>query len=376
MASIHKRFGSKFWWASWRDSEGRQTFRSTKLADRAKALTFALEMERAARLEALTEAQARRVLDGILERVGDGERLRNPSVEEWLREWLATKETARTASTAERYRGTIDTFIRHIAGRAKRPLTALVTRDVQGFADARLKKEKVSASTVILDVKILRTALNVARRQGLVQVNVAESVELPDKASVERGTFTATEVGILVNAASGEWRTLILCGYFLGARLSDLVRLEWNHADLASGTVTFTQRKTRKPIMIPLHSDLRAHLEELAASDRPERFIMPGMADKGPGGKHGLSEGFKRIVTKAGLDLQTVKGSGRRNISRRTFHALRHSFTSALANAGVAPELRMKLTGHQSSAIHRGYTHHELETLRQAVAKLPGVVNS
>jgi integrase len=98
---------------------------------------------------------------------------------------------------------------------------------------------------------------------------------------------------------------------------------------------------------------------------------MPGMADKGPGGRHGLSESFKRIVRKSGLDLQTVQGGGDRKSSRRTFHALRHSFTSALANAGVAPELRMKLTGHSSEAVHRGYTHHELETLKAAISKLP-----
>ena len=100
---------------------------------------------------------------------------------------------------------------------------------------------------------------------------------------------------------------------------------------------------------------------------------MPGMAEKGPGGRPGLSESFKRIVEKAGLDLQTVQGSGARKISRRTFHALRHSFTSALANAGVSQELRMKLTGHSSAAMHRRYTHHELKTLSEAVGKLPSL---
>jgi integrase len=52
---------------------------------------------------------------------------------------------------------------------------------------------------------------------------------------------------------------------------------------------------------------------------------------------------------------------------------LRHSFTSVLANAGVSPELRMKLTGHSSEAVHRGYTHHELDTLKAAVSKLPAL---
>ena len=44
-------------------------------------------------------------------------------------------------------------------------------------------------------------------------------------------------------------------------------------------------------------------------------------------------------------------------------------YTSALANQGVAPELRMKLTGHETEAAHRGYTHHELEKLRAARKK-------
>ena len=78
-------------------------------------------------------------------------------------------------------------------------------------------------------------------------------------------------------------------------------------------------------------------------------------------------------MLKVGLDMQQVQGSGARKICRRTFHALRHSFTSALANAGVAPELRMKLTGHETEAIHRVYTHHELQPLKDAMAKLPGL---
>jgi len=35
--------------------------------------------------------------------------------------------------------------------------------------------------------------------------------------------------------------------------------------------------------------------------------------------------------------------------------------------------LRMKLTGHKTEAVHRGYTHHELEKLRAAVEKIPSL---
>jgi integrase len=152
--------------------------------------------------------------------------------------------------------------------------------------------------------------------------------------------------------------------------------MPWEGVNLAGGALTYVQQKTGKEVTVPLHPELAAHLEKIAVSDDRQNHVCPHMAQLKPGGRHGLSEGFKRIVRKAGLDLQTVRGHGARNVSRRTFHALRHSFTSALANANVAPELRMKLTGHSSAAIHRGYSHHELAILREAILKLPGLQKS
>ena len=63
---------------------------------------------------------------------------------------------------------------------------------------------------------------------------------------------------------------------------------------------------------------------------------------------------------------------GRAN-SSLSFHSLRHSFNSAMANAGVAEEVRMKLTGHSTREIHTKYTHHELEALRAAVSVIPRI---
>jgi hypothetical protein len=44
-----------------------------------------------------------------------------------------------------------------------------------------------------------------------------------------------------------------------------------------------------------------------------------------------------------------------------------------MANAGVAEEVRMKLTGHATREVHAKYTHHELEPLRAAVAVIPPI---
>ncbi len=375
MASVHRRPATPYWHAAFRGPDSRLILRSTKQTDRAKALAVALEFERAVKLAMrgeLVEAQAREVLKGIMARADTGDTIQTVSIADYFRQWLGSKEARKAESTALRYKGVVEPFLESLGPRTKKPLTSLTGRDVDRFLDARLKAG-AAAGTAILEVKTIRTALNAARRKGLITTNPAEAVELPEADTVERGTFTPAEVKMLVDAAEDEWKTLILLAYYTGARLSDCCRMAWEDVDLAGGALRYTSQKTGHKLTVPLHPELQAHLESIAGTDHPSPFIMPHKAGMKTSGRRGLSESFKRIAGRAGLDVQTVKGSGNRKVSKRSFHALRHSFTSALANAGVAPELRMKLTGHKSESVHAGYTHHELETLRAAVGKLPAI---
>ena len=188
---------------------------------------------------------------------------------------------------------------------------------------------------------------------------------------------------MLVNQAQGEWKTLILLGYFTGARLSDCCRMVWTgtrmDADLIEGVnlekelLTYWSHKTEKLVMVPIHPELLDHLESLPLADDANQFIMPGMANKGPGGRHGLSQRFKELMTAAGIDPQIATTDRKRNLSRRSFHSLRHTFNSGLANAGVDQKLRMAMTGHESISINDRYTHHEVEVMRKGLKKLPGL---
>jgi integrase len=307
-----------------------------------------------------------------MRRADIGETLQCVSIKDHFNSWMAGKTARKAAQTAKRYQTVVDDFLEMMGERGGKPLTALTAGDIDRFLTRRFAR-KLAPRTVVLDIKIIRTALNAARRQGLIPTNPAEAVELPEVEGIERGTFTAAEVKMQIDAAEGEWKTLILMAYFTGARLSDCCKMQWQDVDLSAGKLTYTQGKTGAKLEAPIHTDLLAHLEKLAGNDTAARFIMPHMADLKPGGRHGLSEGFKRIMRKAGLDLQTVQGMGKRMISKRTFHALRHSFTSALANQDVSPELRMKLTGHKTEAVHQKYTHHDWQNLQGAMAKMPGL---
>ncbi len=375
MASVHQRPRSPYFHASYLGPDGRWILRSTKQTDRQHALAVAMEYERASKLAGrgeLVEAQAREVLRDIMKRADIGETLQTVSILSHFTGWLASKQTRTADSTGERYSIAVGEFLKSLGNRAAKNLTSLTAADVERFLNYRTAKG-LAPKTVNVDVKIIRGALNTARRQGLIPTNPAEAVELPEVDSMERGTFNPAEVKMLVDTAEGEWKTIIMLAYFTGARLSDCARMQWEGVDLAAGTLTYTQAKTGAKVTAPLHPDLLAALNKLAGTDKPEVFILPALAAQRGSGRRGLSETFKKIMRKAGVDAQTVKGKGNQMFSKRSFHALRHSFTSALANENVPSEVRMKLTGHSTEGEHKKYTHHEMETLRAAVKKIPSL---
>ena len=214
-------------------------------------------------------------------------------------------------------------------------------------------------------------AFHRAENYGTILKNPVAAVQLPKEDSSEREVFTHDEIQKMLNATPTlEWQTLILLGYFIGARLGDCVRMKWENVFPEVGVISYQQQKTGKKVTVPMHFHVIEHLKYMATFGT-SGFLCPKLAAKGSGGKHGLSEGFKRVVLKAGLDPMTVKGKGVRNFSRRTFHSLRHSFNSAMANAGVPDEIRMKLTGHASKKMNERYTHLQLATLKSAVTKMP-----
>ena len=161
-----------------------------------------------------------------------------------------------------------------------------------------------------------------------------------------------------------------MLGYFAGARLTDCVHMKWENIQPEKNQLEYQQKKTGKNVPVPLHLNLIEHLNFISAFGT-KGFLCPKLAGKSPGGKHGLSEGFKRIVVKAGIDPMAVKGKGIRNFTKRTFHSLRHSFNSVLANNGVAEEVRRKLTGHSSPMMNQKYTHLEMDTLKGAMDSFP-----
>jgi integrase len=372
MASIVKRTKSQFWTACFTSRDGRQLKRSTKTTDKRHALQIAMELEeveKKAQAGVLTTTQLRKVLNDVSEKV-TGDTLIAPTVEEYLKDWLTGIEARNAPATLERYSNTVKLFVATLNGKAKKPVTSVTPKDVEDFVTVRLNSG-VAPKTAIVDLKTLNTAFRRAEAFGTILKNPVAAIRPPKADSSERDVFTQEEVQRLLEATpSLEWQTLILLGYFVGARLGDCVGMKWENVLPEQGVIVYQQKKTGKKVVVPMHFHVLEHLKYLSTFGT-KGHLCPKLAIKGSGGKHGLSESFKRIVLKAGIDPMVVEGKGTRNFTKRTFHSLRHSFNSALANAGVAEEIRMKLTGHSSKAMNERYTHLQVDALKKAVTTMP-----
>ena len=375
MATVWKHPKSSYWTACYTNKDGKQVKRSTKSKDRNDALTIALEWERLeqqARRGALIIAQAQKVVNELVEKT-TGETILAPSVEKYLNEWADSKPNK---GTAERYKNTVKLFLKHLGEKSKQPLTAITPIHIEGFLKARLDAG-VAPKTAVIDVKSLSSAFSRAERYQIILKNPVRAVPLPKHESSEREVFTHEQVGMMVksNRLESEWPTLILLGYYIGARLSDCVHMRWDNVDMKKGLIKYNQQKTGKTVTIPIHVQLFEHLLDLInmLDEQPAGFLCPKLALKTSGGKHGLSEAFKRIVKRAGIDTQVVQGKGSRKFSKLTFHSLRHSFNSTMANAGISAEVRMKLTGHSSFAMNNRYTHFEMRPLQSAIETIPAI---
>lgn len=291
------------------------------------------------------------------------------------------RNSASARRTALRYRQVVEDFLTHLGpNRTKSNIGGVRETDIQSFLDHESKSGK-SASTVAIAAKVLRIPFNLAFKQGLILRVPVSGLDIPDGQAHTRKAFTWPQVLKLIAAAEGNWVTAVMLGAYCGMRLGDCVNLKWENVNLDTQQITYVPEKTsrgrrRKELEIPIHPTLKLHLETLRANKESNPiYLCPELQGRSVSGRSGLSNQFTNLLMpKAGLTRPTnaAKPSGKgRQFSPLSFHSLRHSFNSELANRGVPQELRRHLTGHTTDRMNDRYSHLDAKLLRKAVRTLP-----
>jgi integrase len=177
---------------------------------------------------------------------------------------------------------------------------------------------------------------------------LAQSQSYPPWPFAARAAFLA--------AALPEWvRTCYMLGIWTTLRLSDVLTLPRSAFD--GQGLAVTHGKTKRSGYIPAHSDLRAYLAEL----KPRGTIWV-LDERGkPVSQTRASHAFREVLD----------GLGYPDLS---FHGLRHTAATALAEAGASPQMIQAITGHQTSVMVEHYTRRreQKRLASEGMAKLEG----
>ena len=293
----------------------------------------------------------------------------------------------------------------HVATTAKRIETVFKKYDVRNLSDVnatrtaqalaelrRGDKDKpgVSIATSNAYLAAVKGFCRWCVRDGRMVQSPAEALRpLTKKTDIrrKRRALSAEELRRLIEAArKGEpWRgmpgperaLLYQMAASTGLRWNELRSLTAESFDLKGNPPTVTvgaaYSKRRREDVLPLHPDTARAMRDCLAAFKvlPGAMVFRNM----PKGRVGAKM-IRCDLSKTGVELdgeEMVKPIPFENdLGRADFHALRHSFCSALARAGVAPKTAQDLARHSDVNLTLSlYSHTLVEDRAEALKALP-----
>jgi integrase len=167
-----------------------------------------------------------------------------------------------------------------------------------------------------------------------------------------RASLDARQAAALLEVA-GRHRTLIATALMAGGlRVSELTHLRWRDAKLASARLHVTDSKTDAGVrVVDVEPDLLDVLKEHKARSRwsaPSDFVFPGKRRRVPRDRHAITRLLGRIVERA--NTQLVEDGWDPIPGAVTFHSLRRTYATLMAEAGASPAFTMRQIGHSKAA--------------------------
>lgn len=280
--------------------------------------------------------------------------------------FLQTRRNLSKQSVAK-YRSVLGQLVRY-AGK-KAALNLLTAAKVQAFIDATERRAitKRTYSTT------LSPFFNWAVAEGLIEKNPVKGVRLPRVPEKTPKTFSQEQVDILLQTIEeaerrcggrqkGSWKWLvpaIKLSLLLGLRVAELAQLRWGDIDEGRGLVTIGGResfrtKNGRRRVLPLTDAAR---DVLLQASNPSPHVITSSSGDAVSPLY-LSRRFKDACRLAGLP------------DHLSFHCLRHTACSRMANSGASLEAVRRVMGHSSVRVTERYIHTTPADLKNALEAL------
>lgn len=242
------------------------------------------------------------------------------------------------------------------------PLTAIEPPDVMAIRDKAFGQHKRRFSTMVLQV--LSILFNWGIPRGLCASNPADGlprIPRPKGAPKPNRRWSEEEISVALERMPLPLRRAVAISSATGLREGDVIRLTW--ANLVSGALEADQGKTGDRVWVPLPDDVLSVLGPPGAPDEP-------VVSKGRGSGAYTENGFRSSFF---AEIRRLEAAGLVRPGL-TFHGLRRTVASSLAEKGATTREIMSVTGHRTEAIVSTYVRdaEKRELAKRATRRLKG----
>ncbi|MGN0907622.1 MAG: tyrosine-type recombinase/integrase [Bullifex sp.] len=202
--------------------------------------------------------------------------------------------------------------------------------------------------TIYRPVRVVKMTAAYLKVHGIAKLEKDLSI-LKMKGHRERiiNPFTVEEMNSILNTVENSEkyklrdRAMILMAYDAGLRGCDILNLRLNDIDWKNSTLSIIQKKTGKPVVLPLSGKTLNAVADYILKERPEcnssSVFVSERIPYGPLRKNSFKR-FNKILK----DSEVQKKCG------RGFHSLRRAYATEMSNAGVPLETISQMLGHRN----------------------------
>lgn len=303
------------------------------------------------------------------------------------------KRTGAMNSTLEKYETTLKSLLKII--KFDKHLSDLTTRDITNWRDTLLDMPsnwmkiqdpqksdapKMSNTTINNQISHVRYLWKWAQKEKYIKAklsNPAEGIGAGKSSRIRtHKPITIEECDALVamefpnNAKAFDekvWKYFPVISRYTSMRLNEIGQLTTDDIRMVDGILCFdineNNGKTVKADsirLIPISNSLQKIIKPLIEECKNSKKVKDLFPNRGD---------YRGRIAKVFANNWDRKAKA---IGEHChFHGLRAYMTTQMANAGIDPIDRKKITGHSDPSIHAGYTKTDLKRLKKAVDSVP-----